>query len=153
MVPKAPYKRVLFCPKNACLANFKCKDFRKSTESYIFKHFFLNLPYNRVKISALMRPIKGWGSKVVQWLKDTTNQTVHLTVKKVLLCTIASKPLSCINTTGLITLQYIYSSRCLKKLPSFAQLKSKILDVQNIEKYIAIKNNRLKKHEIKWKGF
>ena len=25
-------------------------------------------------------------NQVVQWLRDTTNQTVHLTVKKVLLC-------------------------------------------------------------------
>ncbi len=92
-------------------------------------------------------------NQLLQWLKNTANQTVHLNVKKVLLCKIISKPFNCLNTIGLITLQYIYASRCLKKLPSFAQLKAKILDVQNIEKYIAIKNDRLKKHEMKWKGF
>ncbi len=31
--------------------------------------------------------------------------------------------------------------------------KGVFLDVQNIEKYIAIKTDRLKKHEIKWDGF
>ncbi len=92
-------------------------------------------------------------NQVTQWIKYTANQTVHLTDKKVFLCKIASKPLNCVNTIGLITLQYLYASRCLKRIPNFAQLKLKILDVQNIEKYIAIKNNRIKKHEIKWKGF
>ncbi len=92
-------------------------------------------------------------NQLLQWLKNTANQTVHLNVKKVLLCKIISKPFNCLNTIGLIMLQYIYASRCLKKLQSFAELKAKILDVQNIEKYIAIKNDRLKKHEIKWKGF
>ena len=118
----------------------KCTFYNVEIET--IEHLFWNCP-----------TAKHLWNQVVQWLRDTTNQTVHLTVKKVLLCKIASKPLSCINTIGLITLQYMYASRCLKKLPSFAQLKSKILDVQNIEKYIAIKNNRLKKHEIKWKGF
>ena len=98
------------------------------------KHLFFSLVFVRIEGNRMRA-------------KDQ-KQTIYFKRPK-----IASKPLSCINTIGLITLQYIYASRCLKKFPSFAQLKSKILDVQNIEKYIAIKNNRLKKHEIKWKGF
>ncbi len=43
-------------------------------------------------------------------------------------------------------MQYVYGSRCLRKLPNFAQLKSKILDEQNVEKYIATKNNKLEKY-------
>ena len=58
-----------------------------------------------------------------------------------------------LNTLCLITLQYIYASRCLKNIPNFGHLKSKILEIQNIEKYIAIKNDKVKKHESKWKGF
>ncbi len=50
-------------------------------------------------------------------------------------------------------MQYIYASRCLKAIPNFNQLKAKILDMHNIEKYIAIKNDKMKKHQKKWKGF
>ena len=61
--------------------------------------------------------------------------------------------LDCVNSICLVTLQYIYGSRCLKKIPNFAQLKSLILDEQNVEKYIATKNNNLAKHMKKWQGF
>ncbi len=60
--------------------------------------------------------------------------------------------LHCLNTIVVITLQYIYASRCLGNIPNFGHLKAKILDAQNMEKYIAIKNNKLKKHDSKWKN-
>ncbi len=72
----------------------KCTFYNAEIET--IKHLFWDCP-----------TAKHLWNQVVQWLKDTTNQTVHLTVKKVLLCKIASKPLSCIKTIGLITLQYI----------------------------------------------
>ncbi len=93
-----------------------------------------------------------WNS-LTQWYKEKTGQTVHLNSQKVLFCKPVPKPLHCLNTIVLISMQYIYASRCLEIIPNFGHLKSKILDVQNMEKYIAIKNNQLKKHEIKWKGF
>ena len=49
--------------------------------------------------------------------------------------------------------QRVYGSRCLRKIPNFAQLKLKILDEQNVEKYIATKNDKLGKHIRKWQGF
>ncbi len=38
-------------------------------------------------------------------------------------------------------------------IPNFACLKSKIIHMQNLEKYIAMKNETLEKHKIKCKHF
>ncbi len=90
----------------------------------------------------------------IQWyVKSCSNRTINLTLKNIIFCKFSSKPMDWLNTLCLITTQYLYSSRCLKIIPNFACLKQKILDMHNLEKYIAIKNNRLKKHEIKWKFF
>ena len=91
--------------------------------------------------------------QVVNWYNNKTNQNVHISCRKMLLGKVSAKAFHCINTIVLITMQYIYSSRCLKAIPNFYQLKFKILDMHNIEKYIATKNDKLKKHQIKWKGF
>ncbi len=50
-------------------------------------------------------------------------------------------------------MQYIYSARCLKSLPSFACLKDKISDMMHIQKYIAVKNNQMAKYRKRWNGF
>ncbi len=85
--------------------------------------------------------------------KQKSNRNVKLSCKNIIFDRIVTKPFDCINTMCLITMHYIYSCRCLKTIPNFACLKSKILDNQNIEKYIATKNDKLKKHETKWKDF
>ena len=46
--------------------------------------------------------------------------------------------------------QWIYKVRCKKEELSFQSLKEYIYMVENTEKYIAIKNNTLNKHRIKW---
>ena len=93
-----------------------------------------------------------WG-QVTKWYNSKTNQNVVLSCRKILLGKVSTKAFHCINTIVLITMQYIYASRCLKVIPNFTQLKSNILDMHNIEKYIATKNDKLKKHEIKWQSF
>ena len=50
----------------------------------------------------------------------------------------------------LIVKQYLYSTRCLKQKLSFGVLKSKMSQIQAIEKYIATKNDRLSVHNKKW---
>ena len=59
-------------------------------------------------------------------------------------------PIDCINTITLIVKQYLYSTRCLKELPNFHALKQKIIDIYNIEKYIAISMGKVEKHNNKW---
>ncbi len=91
--------------------------------------------------------------QVENWCKNKANRNITPTLKKIMLCKLSLNALDCINSICLITMQYIYGCRCLRKIPSFAQLKSKILDEQNVEKYIAIKNNKLEKYAKKWQGF
>ena len=91
--------------------------------------------------------------QVILWYNNKTNQNVHISCKKVLFGKASKNALHCVNTIVLITMQYIYSCRCLKAIPNFYQLKWKILDMHNIEKYIAVKNDKLPKHLKKWKGF
>ena len=50
----------------------------------------------------------------------------------------------------LITKQYIYRQRCFGKELNFRELKGVIRNVENIEKYIAEKNDKVKTHEKKW---
>ncbi len=87
------------------------------------------------------------------WCKNYANRTMNLTLKRVIFCRITDKPKDCVNTICLIAMQYIYSARCLKSLPNFACLKDKIIDMMNVEKYIAMKNNQMSKYEKRWNGF
>ena len=54
------------------------------------------------------------------------------------------------NFLCLVTKQYIYRQRCLGKSLQYQELLASIIKLRNIEKYIAMKNNRLSKHNKKW---
>ena len=56
-----------------------------------------------------------------------------------------------VNFLCLITKYFIYSQRCQGKKLHFPALKSIFNNIENMEKYIAIKNNRMYIHEAKWK--
>ena len=55
-----------------------------------------------------------------------------------------------VNTICLIDKQYIYSQRCLKKEMDSVSVIARIRNVERIEKYIAVKNNRMEIHLKKW---
>ena len=52
----------------------------------------------------------------------------------------------------LITKQYIYRNRCLKKNLIFAEIKASIKQIECMEKYNAVQKNNLQKHLKKWYG-
>ena len=54
------------------------------------------------------------------------------------------------NFVCLITKQYIYAQRCLRKDLHFSVLKAHLRKIECLEKYIAIKNNKLITHNRKW---
>ena len=54
------------------------------------------------------------------------------------------------NFICLLTKMFIYRQRCLKLQISPVDLRCYINNIENCEKYIAIKNNHLGKHEKKW---
>ena len=55
-----------------------------------------------------------------------------------------------INFLCLITKQFIYAQKCLGNKPSFPALEVKIRHIENLEKYIAKKNEKLNTHYRKW---
>ena len=55
------------------------------------------------------------------------------------------------NLICLVTKQYIYRKRCQSSTPEFHELKQIIFNIRAIERYIATKNNKLSKHNKKWK--
>ena len=46
--------------------------------------------------------------------------------------------------------QYIYKQRCFEEDLKIQQFKGHIMHLQNIKKYVAIKNGKLSKHQAKW---
>lgn len=71
-------------------------------------------------------------------------------MEKVMLNKVTSNPLDYINTLVLIAKRHIYVTRCEHKKPSLQVYFSQVLEYKSIEQYIAIKNNKIEKHEIKW---
>ena len=55
-----------------------------------------------------------------------------------------------LNALGLAVKHYIYRQRCVKKNLVFNELKTILTNMQNMEKYIAIKNDKLTVHIKKW---
>ena len=54
------------------------------------------------------------------------------------------------NLLILITKQYIYATKCLKEELNFIHLAQKIYLIQNLERIIASRNNKMFKHVRKW---
>ena len=55
-----------------------------------------------------------------------------------------------INTCLLITKQYIYACKCLNLPLSFVNLVQKFYDMQNYERIIALRNNKMYRFNLKW---
>ena len=54
------------------------------------------------------------------------------------------------NFMCLVVKQFIYRQRCLKENLHFPIIKKLILNIENIEKYIAVKNGKEQRHIQKW---
>ena len=84
--------------------------------------------------------------KVQRWLKISETWTNQ----QIIFNNVTLNPKMLPNFIVLCGKQYIYATRCLQKEIAFSVLKSKIENVKNIEYHIAIKNDKLKQHCIKW---
>ena len=76
---------------------------------------------------------------------------LKINVENVLINCIEARKNSIANFICLIVKQYIYSQRCLKNPLSLPQIVARIGQIENIEKYIASKNNKIHIHNEKWK--
>ena len=54
------------------------------------------------------------------------------------------------NFICLLLKQFVYKQHCLKKEILFSHFKAYVYQIKNMEKYIAIKNNKLKKYCKEW---
>ena len=91
-------------------------------------------------------------NNVKQWVSQKTGKNVVFTLDNVILNNVTKNPIDSINMICLIVKQYIYSSRCLKIIPNFQNLKQKIIEYHNVEKYLAMSKGKLEKHNKKWKN-
>ena len=76
---------------------------------------------------------------------------VTMSKKLIIVNQIAEQKYGAVNFICLIVKQYIYAQKCLAKPLSSHEVISRIRRVESIEKYIAIKNGKLAKHNLKWK--
>ena len=71
-------------------------------------------------------------------------------VTNIIFNSIVQKKCHAINFICLITKQYIYRQKCQKNMLQPVELIRQIKNLESIEKYIAVKNNRLSTHRKKW---
>ena len=97
--------------------------------------------------------------KIVKELWDDVSQycisrfgavEINLQSQNVIKNTIVPHGKHVINFICLITKQFIYRQRCLQLPIHFVILKREINKIENIEKYIAVKNGKLATHQRKW---
>ena len=55
-----------------------------------------------------------------------------------------------VNLLVLVAKQYIYRMRCMGGELNFYHLKAEIFKIENLEKFIAVKNNKIAIHNKKW---
>ena len=87
-----------------------------------------------------------------KWLTDSgfELQDISFNVMNILFCDLHPKRGHLTNFLALVVKQYIYRKRCLGQDVSKIELKTEFLKCRNIEKAIAVKNNKLYIHEKKW---
>ena len=90
-------------------------------------------------------------TQLVEFLQQNyCNQILNLSISTVIFNKMVDIKGHVVNFVCLIAKQYVYRKRCQKDIPSFVELKRMILSIQNVEKYIAVKNNKLSTHLKKW---
>ena len=90
--------------------------------------------------------------EVAQYVQNKYNIQMIINPRTVILNRVAENVYHIANFICLVTKQYIYSQRCLKGVLSIHALKTKIRELESIEKYISLKNNTISKHIAKWEA-
>ena len=89
--------------------------------------------------------------QIDEMMEDFSKDPITFNIENVLWnLIIPNNPKHVKNLICLITKQYIYRQRCLQKHLTFYKLRSIIYSTRNMEKYIAIKNNKVVKFNKKW---
>ena len=92
--------------------------------------------------------VKSLWDKVKEYVKKRFSKTIHLDTQSIIFN--KTNHSQCVDLIILLTKQYIYRKRCAKELLTWPGLNEYVHQIENKEKYIAIKNGILNKHEKKW---
>ena len=103
-------------------------------------HLFCTCPY----IHDLWTQIKGFLSEKCR------GKRIELSPTTIVMNSLTTPPRHIVNFICIIVKQYIYCQRCFKKSVTFNDVRSKILHVERVEKYIAMRNDKMHIHERKW---
>ena len=95
--------------------------------------------------------VKDLWQQIFKLLKTEYGQeNLVVNTKAIMLNEITSKKGSIANLICLLAKHYIYSQKCLGKSITFPAFRMHLKHIESMEKYIAIKNNKLDKHNKKW---
>ena len=82
--------------------------------------------------------------------KHLLSEDIQLTPEKLIFNVVVANPKMLPNLIVLLGKYYIYVSRCKEDTPKYAVFQNQLLYYQSLEKYIAIKNDKLNLHNLKW---
>ena len=89
--------------------------------------------------------------QIIKYLEEKFGrQQWNITPTTVIFNQIVPKKYRAINFICLFTKQYLYKTRCLGKNIVFQQWEAQINNIENMEKYIAIRSGKLSQHLRKW---
>ena len=95
-----------------------------------------------------VRPI--W-TRLKEYLESRFNIVItYWSLQAMILNKFVTPKYHAINFICLVAKQFIYSQKCLRKMPHFNELQRLIKSIENVEKYIATKNQKIQMHVRKW---
>ena len=97
--------------------------------------------------------VEGIWKEFQQYYSELYNIEVSITEYAIMACEFVSKKLHIINTIGLFLKQFIYKQKCLKCSLSFKHFLNYIQYVKNIEKFVAMRNDKMKVYRKKWECY
>ena len=115
-----------------------CSLCNEQDETYI--HLFIECPC-----------VKELWIKLEQFMLQYGDESIDFQIDKVLWSRIIATPIGHIkNFMSLVAKHYIYKQCCFNKPIKFEELKSTIIGLKKIERYYAMRSNKLNKHCKKW---
>ena len=93
--------------------------------------------------------VYGFWEEVRSYIYNETTKWIDITRWKIIVNKVSENRL--LNMICLLTKQYIYKQKCLGNPLNVHELKQTVVNIERLERYIAIKNGNLSSHEKKWK--
>ena len=83
-------------------------------------------------------------------MEKYNTENIDFSCENVICNKLISNPRNVKNFICLLFKQYLYRKRCFKEIPKYEEFETIVIQIKNVELYIATKNNRINKHLKKW---